>query len=83
MLVLPNGLPGTKIRESLSKEEVKLVNDFEEWCHRRGLIMDIICNSCLDEGHERASRCFGDNTRNSGIFRINCAHAERVYGVAV
>lgn len=80
LILAPNGLPGTKTRETLSKEEIDLVTKFEAWATRRGLVFDLICRHCLDEGHERASRCQGNNTRDSQTYRISCAHCDRVYG---
>jgi hypothetical protein len=82
VILLPNGLPSTIQRETLTKDEIKLVTDFERWCTRRGIALDLICRKCLDDGHGPASRLSGNNKRDSSAYKITCAHAERVYGEA-
>ena len=79
---MPNGLPGQKTRETLTKEEVDTVLAFERWCQRRGLALDLICRHCVDAGHGKASRVVGDNRPDSTAFHMTCAHADRIYGDA-
>jgi hypothetical protein len=80
LLVLPNGHPTTRQQETLTREEVALVTRFEEWCSRRGIVLDLICRKCLDDGLGREARLAGDNTRNSVKYTIRCPHADRVLG---
>lgn len=80
VILLPNGMPGTRVRETLTKDEIKVVTEFERWATRRGLVLDLICKHCLDEGRGGDSRCIGDNARDASSYKISCAHAERVYG---
>jgi hypothetical protein len=82
LIILPNGFRPEQAKETLTKDEVKLVTDFEAWCQRRGLAVDLLCKHCLDAGHGPGSRCRGDNRRDSQAWRITCAHADRVYGEA-
>lgn len=82
VILLPNGLPGTLQRETLSKEEVNLITSFEAWCQRRNITLDLLCTKCVNEGHGRASRLQGNNLRNSNSYHVKCAHADRVYGAA-
>jgi hypothetical protein len=79
-IIVPNGFSATKRREPLSKAEVKLVTEFEAWCQKRGLALDLLCKHCLDAGEGPNSRCFGNNTRDSLQYTISCNHLERVYG---
>jgi hypothetical protein len=80
LIVMPNGMPSGKIRETLSKQEVDLVKQFEAWCERRGLVLDLWCRDCLESGHRQASRVYGDNPREALSYHVTCAHADRVYG---
>lgn len=81
MLILPNGRPSNFARESLSRDDIALIERFEAWLTRRNLRMDLLCQHCIDEGlHPRVS---GDNRRDSAEYKIVCAHAERVYGVPI
>lgn len=80
VILLPNGLPAGKARETLTKDEIKLVTQFEAWCRKRKLQFDLICETCADAGHGPNSRCKGDNDPDSTRYAITCAHAERVYG---
>jgi hypothetical protein len=81
MLILPNGLPARQKREPLGRDEIDLIQRFEAWLSRRNLKMDLLCDTCVDEGAN--PRCWGDNGRDSHEYKICCAHAERVYGVAL
>lgn len=81
MLVLPNGSPARIERQPLGRDEIKLVETFENWLTRRGLKMDLLCERCIDEG--APPRVWGENARNSHEYKISCSHAERVYGVAI
>lgn len=80
LILFPNGMPGTLERQTLSKDEIKIVTEFEAWCKRRRLVLDLICQDCLEAGHASSSRCSGNNGRDSNTYKITCAHAERVYG---
>jgi hypothetical protein len=80
LILAPNGLPGTRVQETLTKEEIDLVLKFEAWTRKRGIALDLICKKCLDDGYEQKSRCKGDNTPNSIRYQISCGHADRVYG---
>jgi hypothetical protein len=78
LILRPDGLAARKVQETLSKEEIKLVIDFNRWALRRGLKMDLLCQKCVDEG--LFPRCIGENDPDSTTFKIDCAHAERRYG---
>lgn len=80
MLLLPNGAPATRKHETLSRDEIALVTNFERWCERRGLKMDLFCQQCYDDGIN--PRCSGDNDPDALTFKISCSHADRVYGNA-
>ncbi len=80
LIIVPGGFGSELRRETLTKEEVRLVTEFEAWCHKRNLALDLICRDCADAGHGGASRCRGDNARDATVFKITCPHAERVYG---
>jgi hypothetical protein len=82
VILLPNGLPSAIQKETLSRDEIKLVTAFEAWCERRGIALDLICKKCLDDGHGKASRLSGNNKRDAHTYSIKCAHAERTYGAA-
>lgn len=80
LIIVPAGFGSELRRETLSREEIKLVTEFEAWCRKRNLALDLICRDCVDAGHGAASRCKGDNGRDATVFKITCAHCERVYG---
>jgi hypothetical protein len=79
VLLRPNGAPATKVRENLSREEVKRVVEFDAWCRQRGLRLDLFCAKCVDE-HGPNGRTWANNDRYATEFKIECLHAERVYG---
>jgi hypothetical protein len=81
MLLLPNGLPSKLQRETLGRDEISLITTFENWLSRRGLKMDLLCEKCIDEG--LPPRVWGDNSRDAASYKVNCSHAERVYGVPI
>lgn len=81
MLILPNGLPASIKRESLGRDEIRLIEQFEAWLSRRNLKIDLLCMTCINEG--LPPRCAGDNRRDAHEYKISCGHAERVYGVPI
>lgn len=78
LIIAPNGLNTRLKEETLSRDEVALVAAFTAWCERRRLAFDLICKECYD-AREQSARCVGDNDRDDTSFKINCAHATRVY----
>jgi hypothetical protein len=77
LIIAPNGL-GARRKEPLSREEIRLVTDFERWCTSRGLAMDLFCRHCYDAGEP--PRCKGDNSEDATVFKIVCGCRDRVYG---
>ncbi len=80
LILAPNGLSATQKREGLTREDIKLVTDFERWCERRGLRLDLLCSHCYE--NDRYPRCHGNNSRDATEYKIACECTERVYGSA-
>ena len=80
MLLRPDGAPARKKEVALSREEVKLILDFEQMCRRRAIALDLICETCLDAGAAKLARLRGDNTRYSNVWSMECACTKHVHG---
>ena len=81
MLTITDGMlgDGAKIRERLTRMDIKRVTEFEQWCNVHGLQMDLLCRHCF-ENDARESRCVGDNDPESTSYKISCGCRDRVYG---
>lgn len=82
MIIRPNGAPGTRTTETLSREDVKRIIEFEAWLHSRKLSFDIYCDTCAETLGPGGARCWGNNARDGHTYKLECQHAERVYGNA-
>lgn len=82
MIIRPNGAPAKREIQTLSREEVRRVVEFEAWLTSRGLSFDIYCNKCADAAGPKGARCWGNNSRDDNTYKLECQHAERVYGRA-
>lgn len=80
LIIVPQGFRTDRIKETLTRDEIDLVTKFEAWCHRRGLVLDLICGSCLEQYGKEHCRVSGDNAKDSTAYHIRCNHADRVYG---
>lgn len=77
MIIRPNGAPGTRKTEALDRHDVKRIVEFQEWCERHGLALDIYCKKCTEDGR---GRCWGNNDRWAPTWKLECHCTERVYG---
>lgn len=82
MIIRPNGAPGTRKVEALSREDVKRIIEFEAWLHSRKLHWDIYCSTCADTLGPKGARCWGNNGRDDNAYKVECHCTERVYGNA-
>jgi hypothetical protein len=80
MILLPNGLPSKLQQETLSREEINTVLQFEAWCRNRGLSFILNCDKCLMEHGTKKGYCTAGNDRYSSSYHIVCNHADRIHG---
>lgn len=80
MLLRPDGAPARKKEVPLSRAEVKQIMEFEEFCRRRGIALDLICTKCVDAGAGKLSRLAGNNNRYANVWKMECACTVHVHG---
>lgn len=82
MIIRPDGHPAKRKQETLSRDEVRRVVEFEQWCQARGLHIDLYCDKCVESFGPRGSRCWGNNPRDATTYHLECQCTDRVYGNA-
>lgn len=80
MILQPNGAPARKRQEQLSRQDVKTVVEFEQWCRAHGIALDLYCNRCANEHGARGARMWANNSRYDDVYHLECQCTDRVYG---
>lgn len=78
MLLRPDGAPAVKRKIRLTRQDVKVVLEFERWCQAMGLQLDLLCPRCLDNGTN--PRAWGNNRPDATSYTISCNCTDRSYG---
>ena len=79
MLIDPQGnLLKTKTVQNLSRDQVKMFQDFEAMLERLGLAYQLRCRKCnrLDPSNDG---CWGNNDTNASQYVVECPCTKRVY----
>ncbi len=80
MILRPDGTPSKKKLVTLSREDVKRITEFEEFCRRRNISLDLYCNKCSNEHGPRGARMWANNNRDATAFHMECQCTDHVYG---
>ncbi len=79
MLLKPNGgLFRTQTQVELSRDQIRLFQDFEAMCRRLGLSFGMRCNKCLEAG-DVDNGVRGKNESNASEYVVECNCTRRVY----
>ena len=79
MLIKPNGgLLRTVETVDLSRDQIRLFQDFEAMCRRMGLSFGMRCNKCLEAG-DPDNGVRGNNESNASQYVVECNCTRRVY----
>lgn len=77
MLLNPNGSAALVKEEPLTRDDMKVVTDFEQWCKRRGLQFWLRCKVCQELG--LTDGVHGNNETNASQYVMACGHVRRVH----
>jgi hypothetical protein len=80
VILRPDGAPAKKKSASLSREDVRRITEFEEFCRRRGISLDLYCERCANEHGPRGARMWANNSRDSAVFSMQCQCTIHTYG---
>jgi hypothetical protein len=83
VIIRPDGRQGTRKSEALSREDVKRIMDFEAWCTSRGIKLDMFCSKCWNEYGPKGARMWGNNSRDSQAWHLECQCTDRAYGTGI
>lgn len=79
MILKPNGgLFKSQTNVELSRDQVRMFQDFESMCHRMGLQFWLRCQKCLQDG-DADNGVRGNNDTNASQYVVECNCTKRVY----